>query len=150
MSASRNYEHLPDEAATQLARESASALSRLLKEFPDADRASVKLADTDLILPRQALSLLRDILADMAQGKAVAVVPQHAEITTQQAAKVLNVSRPYLIQLLEKGELPFTRVGTHRRVRFEDVLRYRTEMHARSDEAMRELAAISQDHKLGY
>ena len=150
MSTARDYEHLIDEAATQIARESAGELSRLLQAHPGVEQARVKLDGTDLILPRQALSLLRDILSDMAQGKAVAVVPQHAELTTQLAAKVLNVSRPHLVGLLESGALPFTRVGTHRRVRFEDVTAYKAKMRAQSEAAMQELADLSQAQDMGY
>ena len=74
--------------------------------------------------PAGAVKLLQAILEDMALGRAVTVVPQNAELTTQQAAEALNVSRPFLVQLLEQKKLPFRLVGTHRRVRFEDVLRF--------------------------
>ncbi|HET9679802.1 MAG TPA: DNA-binding protein, partial [Gammaproteobacteria bacterium] len=90
---------LPDTEIAQVAHASASELSRLLKERPDADRAQVKLDGHDLILPRQAVVLLRDLLSDMAQGNAVSVVPSHAEMTTQEAANFLNISRPYLVKL---------------------------------------------------
>ncbi len=64
----------------------------------------------------------------------------HAEMTTQQAANILNVSRPFLIKLLESGELPFTKVGTHRRIRFEDLMEYKRRLAEQSAEAMNELA----------
>jgi len=104
----------------------------------------------DMILPRQAISLLRDVLADMAQGNAVTIVPMHAEMTTQQAADILNVSRPYLVKLLEQGELSFTKVGTHRRIRFEDLMKYKQKIKGQSAQAMDELVEQAQEHGMGY
>ena len=146
----REHEQLPDHETVRLARVGAAELSRLLNKLPEADRAHVKLDGQDLILPRQALILLRDLLADMAQGNAVAIVPLHAEMTTQQAADILNVSRPYLITLLEKGELRFTRVGTHRRIQFKDLMAYKDKIKEQSSNAMDELVKIAQENNLGY
>ena len=150
MNAVKDYQELPDQEATQLARTSAAELSRLLREQPNADRASVKMDGHDMILPRQAISLLRDVLADMAQGNAVTIVPMHAEMTTQQAAGILNVSRPYLVKLLEQGELSFTKVGTHRRIRFEDLMKYKQKINQQSTQAMDELVEQAQELGLGY
>ena len=148
--AEKDFGKLPDTETAALARESAAELSKFLQEMPAADRARVRMDGHDLILPRQALNLLRDILADMAQGKAVAIMPRHAELTTQQAADMLNVSRPYLIKLLERGELNYHQVGTHRRIRFDDLMNYRQSMKARSAAAMDELTSLAQEHKMGY
>ena len=150
MSTANEYERLPDSEATQLAKVSAMELSKLLDEKPESDRASIKMDGHDLILPRQALILLRDLLADMAQGNAVTVVPMHAEMTTQQAADILNVSRPHLVKLLEQGELGFTKVGTHRRIRFEDLMVYKKKYREQSDRAMDELVKQAQEDNLGY
>lgn len=150
METSKDYQELPDEEAVQLARASAAELSSLLSEKPDVDRASVKMDGHDLILPRQAITLLRDLLADMAQGNAVTIVPTHAEMTTQQAADILNVSRPFLIKLLERGELAFTKVGTHRRIRFEDLMKFKQALKQRSQDAMDELVAQAQENDMGY
>lgn len=150
MSRANGDHELPDPETVEMARTSAAELSRLLQEKPDTDRARVKMDGHDLILPRHALRLLRDLLADMAQGNAVTVVPTHAEMTTQQAANFLNVSRPYLIKLLESGELKFTLVGTHRRIRFEDLMEYQRQIAKQSDEAMDELAKQAQENKMGY
>ncbi|WP_344969489.1 helix-turn-helix domain-containing protein [Streptosporangium fragile] len=78
-----------------------------------------------LILPREAVSLLAYVLTQVAEGRGVSVVPSHAELTTQQAADLLNVSRPHLIGLLESGAIPYRMVGRHRRVAAEDLLAYR-------------------------
>jgi excisionase family DNA binding protein len=85
-----------------------------------------------------------DLLREMAKGHAISLVPMHAELTTQQAADALNVSRPFLVQLLEAGALPFRRVGTHRRIRFDDLMRYRRTIDSKRAETLRKLAEDSE------
>ncbi|HPQ25075.1 MAG TPA: helix-turn-helix domain-containing protein [Gammaproteobacteria bacterium] len=150
MATSQHPQSLPDIEASDLARISAGELSRLLSERPAADRAQVRLDGYDLILPRQALALLRDLLAEMAQGNAVTVVPTHAELTTQEAANILNVSRPHLVKLLEDGVIQFTKTGTHRRVRYQDLMAYKEQRDHESQEALDELADIAQENNMGY
>lgn len=135
---------------TRLARASATELSQLLRERPDSDRAHIKLDGANLVLPRQALVLLRDLLTEMAQGNAVTILPTHAEVTTQEAANMLNVSRPHLVKLLEEGAIPFTRVGTHRRIRLQDLLAYKRQQEEASEAALQELADQAQDLDMGY
>ena len=101
-------------------------------------------------VPREAFELFTQILAHMANGNAVTLVPVHAELTTQQAADLLNVSRPFLIGLLDEGEIPYRMVGTHRRVRAEDVLQYQRSSYDKSTKALDELSRIAQDEQLGY
>lgn len=141
---------LPDQEDIGLARASATELSRLLRERPDSDRARVRLDGHDLILPREALALLRDLLSEMAQGHAVSIVPTHAELTTQQAANFLNVSRPHVVKLLEDGLLPYHRVGTHRRIRYLDLVEYKERRLAQSEAALDALAEQAQLRKMGY
>ncbi|KAA8921130.1 DNA-binding protein [Xanthomonas sontii] len=103
-----------------------------------------------LELPTSALRLLVDILAELADGNAVKVVPVHAELTTQEAADLLNVSRPHFVKLLEDGVLAFHRTGTHRRVKFADLMQYKETRERASEQAMAELARQSQELHMGY
>ncbi|WP_030456291.1 helix-turn-helix domain-containing protein [Herbidospora cretacea] len=101
--------------------------------------------DDALILPREAVSLLAFILAQAAEGRGVTVVPSHAELTTQEAADMLNVSRPYLIKLLESGEIPYRLIGKHRRITYESLQEYRRRDDARRRTAADELGRLGQD-----
>src|SRR5207253_9557867 len=86
--------------------------------------------DEAVELPAGAVGILAEILGHFAEGRAVGLATREVEVSTQRAADILNVSRPYLVELLETGKIPFRRVGTHRRVRLDDVLAYQTEMRA--------------------
>lgn len=101
-------------------------------------------------LPTSALRLLVDILAALAEGNAVKVVPVHAELTTQEAADLLNVSRPHLIKLLESGEFSYHKTGKHRRVRFVDLMDYKNRRDTASEQAMTLLAEQAQALRTGY
>ncbi len=99
----------------------------------------------EIVVPGAALKLLARVLAHMAAGQGVAIVPSTAELTTQQAADLLNVSRPYLIRLLEDGQIQFRKVGTHRRVLMESLVAYRRADDLRRRKAADELAAMDQE-----
>lgn|GEM_PF-724668 len=121
----------PSREEVELARTAAQRLSALAHrgrpltlQLREAGR------EETIELPAAAVNLLAEILEQMAAGRAVAVAPREAELTTQQAADFLNVSRPFLIRLLEEKKIPFRKVGTHRRVRFEDVARYKQSIDA--------------------
>ena len=99
-------------------------------------------------LPGKLVHLILRILQETARGNAVALVPVGGELTSQQAAALLNVSRPYVIRLMEEGRLPFHKVGTHRRVRTDDLLRYRRQVDAQRERALDAMAAFDQAHGL--
>lgn len=103
-----------------------------------------------LRLPKAVNQLLYRLLTEMAKGNAVTLAPIHAELTTQEAADYLNVSRPFLIKLLEQGRIPFHMVGTHRRVRFGDLDAFRKISEGERTAAMDELAAQAQELGMGY
>ncbi len=121
-----------------------AAVSRVqLRASDDGHAATIE-------IPRPAFDLLVDMLSQLANGNAVTIVPVHAELTTQQAADLLNVSRPHLVSLLESGEISHHRVGTHRRVPFRDLMEYRKRRSLASKSALDELTADAQRLKLGY
>lgn len=103
-----------------------------------------------LRLPKAVGDMLYHLLTEMAQGNAVTLIPVHAELTTQEAADYLNVSRPYLIRLLREGKIPFHMVGTHRRIKFSDLDAFQKEAEEKRKRAMEELAAQSQKLAMGY
>ena len=144
---------LPNERASAEAQEALRALSGLkgrkatrgLKVRSEGDAKEIAVS-----VPREAFDLFLEILGQMANGNAVTIVPVHAELTTQQAADLLNVSRPFLVKLIDDGKLPARLVGTHRRIKAADLQKYREADQARRNATLDELAAEAQKHGLGY
>ncbi len=101
-------------------------------------------------LPASVVRMVLDILSHVAKGDAVTVVASRAELTTQEAADILNVSRPFVIQLIETKQLPHRKVGTHRRILFSDVMDYKRRVDAARLESLRELAEQAQELNMGY
>lgn len=144
---------LPTAEEVVLARESGRALSSYL--LTDAETQQIEIVDDQGIahsvrVPVSALRLLVDVLTEIGKGNAVTTTPIHADLTTQEAADVLNVSRPFLVQLLERGEIPFHKVGTHRRIRYQDVIAYKERIDAERSKALDALAEQAQALKMGY
>ena len=137
---------VPDETDSELAATASRELARASKAS-----VSVRLNDgTDLRLPKAVTPLLVHILTEMARGNAVTLIPIHAELTTQEAANLLNISRPYLNKILDRGEIKHHRVGTHRRIRFEDLEIFRGEREAARLAALDALAVQAQELGMGY
>ncbi|MFU8778991.1 MAG: excisionase family DNA-binding protein, partial [Roseovarius sp.] len=145
----RHLPPTPQDAA--IARASGQALSRFA-----AARGPLKLRVTDaeqmepIELPAGAVALLMEILEAMAAGRGVTIIPENAELSTVQAAEVLNVSRPFLIKLLEDGSIPHRKVGKHRRVRMEDVMSYKVAIDNEREAVLDQLAADAQEQDMGY
>ena len=138
---------LPSETEVALAR----ATSRLLTaHLQDSEPLRLSILQDEFHegtfdLPASAVRLLVRILQEMARGNAVTLIPVHAELTTQDAADMLNISRPTLIQLLDEGKIEYRRVGTHRRVRLEALVSYKRQLEADRRAALAELAAYDQE-----
>lgn len=116
-------------------------------------RPMAKLVSADGVeveIPASAFYALHALVRDMAQGLTVTLIPHDRELTTKEAADILNVSRPFLVKLLDRDEIPYHRVGTHRRLRVEDVLAYREQRAKRRREKLRELTTLSEQVDGGY
>ncbi len=143
----------PSENDALLALESSRQLAKLLEKPSRQLRVQVQSDDVPeetVTIPTTAIRLLNDILVEMAKGNAVTLIPMQAELTTQQAADLLNVSRPFLVEQLEEGAIPFRKVGTHRRVLFRDLMAYKQTMDRNRLQALDELSALDQQLGLGY
>lgn len=143
---------VPSADDRELARTASLSVAQLLKRrrglapeliFPAPRRGQAETVP----IPAAAVELIGQMLSQLARGNAVTIIPIHSEMTTQQAADFLGVSRPHLVKLLERTEIPFRKVGAHRRVRVEDLLNYKNRETAARQKALDELAAESQ--KLG-
>ena len=137
---------LPSEAEAILAKETSRVLSARVQT---ADPLQLRMLDDPtggtVKLPATAVRMLIHILEEMARGNAVTLIPVHAELTTQEAAGMLNISRPSLIQILDEGKIEYRRVGTHRRVRFEALMGYKRRVDAERRAVLAELAAYDQE-----
>lgn len=143
---------LPTNKDITLAEESGRKLSAYVRSTKEPTIQLVKKGKSSEIitLPTGVLQLLMHILSQMAHGNAVSIIPVHSELTTQQAADLLNVSRPFLVTLLEEGKIPFRRVGSKRRVLAKDILHYKQNIDKKRLDVLAELANEAQKHNMGY
>lgn len=143
---------IPSKKDTSLAELSSRVLATQIKS---AQNPSIQIliegqAQESVTLPTAALRLLVDILIQMAEGNAVSIIPIRAELTTQEAAELLNVSRPHMVNLVENGEIPYRKVGSHRRILAKDVLAYKTRIDEARLKTLAELSEQAQKLKMGY
>lgn len=103
-----------------------------------------------ITIPKKALTLLSAIIQNMAEGKTISIVPSNSEISTQQAADMLNVSRPHLIKLLGAKKIPFKKVGSHRRILLQDIMEYKEQLAKQRELQLDFLSNQAQDLSLGY
>jgi excisionase family DNA binding protein len=139
---------------TEVAQHASVRLARMVASKPRRPiRCRIKPAnkpEESLSIPAPALRMLSEILSEMAKGNAVTLIPVHAELTTQQAADVLNVSRPHLVEIIEAGKIPFRKIGTHRRLLLSDVMKYKRRQKNKRLKALSQLVAQAQDLNMGY
>jgi excisionase family DNA binding protein len=119
----------PSKRDQKIASESYDALASVIEQL-HSEQPEIEIEETSekIKIPLSALKLLGDILKAMGQGKLISIVPIATEVTTQAAAEILGCSRPHLVKLLEDGKIPFTKVGKHRRIKFDDIMLYRNRM----------------------
>ncbi len=138
--------YIPSDDDTKLSQESSRILTTYLS--PNVHQIEFVAADGNkhqATIPAAAYRLLVDALTQMAQGNAVSLVPIHAELTTQEAADLLNVSRPYLIKQIELGKIPHHKVGKHRRIHFNDLIVYQAQIDLATERGLDEMVTISQE-----
>lgn len=137
----------PNQRESKLAQSSSQLLAKHGKK-----ELKVKLEGKEetITLPASAVQILKQALGEIAQGNAVTLIALDTELSTHEAADILKVSRPYLIKLLEGGEIPFRKVGSHRRIELKDVLVYKEKSDKERLKALRELVKEAQELNMGY
>ncbi len=134
-----------------MARVSGQVLSPFVQQKrPLTLRVRVAGQEKPFELPTGAVALLMDILEAMAAGRGMTLIPENAELTTVQAADMLNVSRPFLIKLLDENALPHRKVGKHRRIRMEDVMAYKASIDRERETVLDQLAREAQEQGMAY
>jgi excisionase family DNA binding protein len=135
----------------------AEELERVLDRISDNEKARIQIrvqpehqAEQTIPISLSHFRLLAYLVTELARGHGISLIPMEAELTTNEAARQLKVSRPYLIRLLEKGEIPFRKVGSHRRIRFRDLMAYKQRTDQNRLEALEELSALDQEYGLSW
>jgi excisionase family DNA binding protein len=142
---------LDPNSLTEEERRSLRDQLREVRSAGDPDRIRLEGEEGGAIdLPAGIAEVLLGALGDLAEGRAVSIAGAEEELTTREAAELLNVSRPHLTKLLKEGEIPSHKVGSHHRIYRRDVLAYRARRRKQSEEAMQKLTEESQKLGLGY
>ncbi len=145
---------IPNKQEQKIAKTCVTALGNKSRRYLKGHSGQVRIKiqhDVEYIsIPQKAFSLLVDILSNMAEGKSFTLIPSDAIISTQQAADMLNVSRPHIVKLLETGVIPFTKAGSHRRIELKDLINYEKKLQMSKEKNMSFLAKQAQELNLGY
>ena len=123
----------------------ASSIEQLHTEMPEIE---IEETEEKIRIPLSALRLLAKILKEISRGNPISIVPIATEMTTQAAAELLGCSRPHFVRLLEEGKIPYTKVGKHRRIKYEDVVIFKKEMKAKQRNKIRELMQLDEESGL--
>ena len=139
----------PTKKDQELAQSSFSKLDKMLSKI-HGEHAEIEIEESHEVvrLPLNALKILSEVLKAMAQGNPISIIPVKSELTTQAAADLLGCSRPHVVKLLENGTIPFTKVGRHRRILYDDVLAYRKSLKAAQRQALIELMSNDEENGL--
>jgi excisionase family DNA binding protein len=143
----------PTAEDTQLSALSSHLLAQSLQTTGTSHHIKVVAQDgseQDVVIPALAINLLVEILTQISQGNTVSIMPIQAELTTQEAANLLNISRPHLITLIDRGDLPCRKVGKHRRILCTDLVIYKQQKYQKRTAALDELSTLSQELNMGY
>jgi excisionase family DNA binding protein len=122
-----------------------ASLSRLSTENPEIE---IEETEEKIKIPLHALKLLANILKELSKGNPISIVPIATEMTTQAAAEFLGCSRPHIVKLLENGAIPFTKIGKHRRIKFEDIAKYKKVIKVKQKEAISKLMELDENSGL--
>ena len=143
---SRKDQKIATKSVFDLTRTAAS----ISRRKPDVVKIKIQESGEFVSVPRKALDLLFNILSNMAEGKSISLVPSDSEVSTQQAADMLNVSRPHIVKLLEQGVIPYKKAGSHRRILLEDLLKYDEKLNDQRNSSLKFIAKQAQELGLGY
>lgn len=155
MEAIKNLPRRTSESEKRLARKTIQNSAKVFEDLNASPNSAVSITipevDGSIEIPKGVFDLLLTILSNMAEGKAMTLIPVDAEMTTQQAAEMLNVSRPHLVySILDKGMIPYSTVGRHRRIKLKDVLTYIEQKKKQDLVDLQKLTERAQNLNLGY
>lgn len=119
-----------------------ASLEKLHSKNPEIE---IEETEEKIRIPLSALKLLAKILKEISQGKPISIVPVATEMTTQAAAELLGCSRPHVVKLLEEGKIEYTKVGKHRRIKYEDVLNYKKKIKSKQKRLIREIMELDEE-----
>ncbi len=139
----------PSKEEQRAAMESYNALAATIEQL-HSENPEIEIEETEekIKIPLSALKLLAKILKEISQGRPISIVPIATEMTTQAAAELLGCSRPHVVKLLEEGKIAYTKVGKHRRIKYEDVINYRKKIKAEQKGIISEIMELDEESGL--